>query len=151
MRDIRAVVSDRLHLPPSLRTTFLSDRFIVCSLVPRPIETDPRAMKLPFFHNNDDYDEFIFYHSGRLSSRASSFQPGMATLHPCGVAHGPSPEVLPHMFDYPKAVSENYSVMIDAVDALEVAELPAGCELEGYGDSWKGSIKYAPDAQCITK
>ncbi|MGE0797417.1 MAG: homogentisate 1,2-dioxygenase [Lautropia sp.] len=150
-RDIRAVVSDRVHLPPSVRTTFVSDRFVVCSLVPRPMETDPRAMKLPFFHNNDDYDEFIFYHTGGLSSRASSFGPGMATYHPYGVTHGPSPEVLPYMFDYPKAKSDGYAVMVDALDALEVAALPEGCELSGYAESWKDSIKFAPDAACTTK
>ncbi len=146
MRDIRAIVSDRMHLPPSIRTTFASDRFVVCSLIPRPMETDPRAIKLPFFHNNDDYDEFIFYHSGRLSSRGSAFQPGMATFHPCGFTHGPNPETLPHMFKYPKPVTENQSVMVDTLDPLEVAELPPGCELKDYAESWKASIKYAPDA-----
>jgi homogentisate 1,2-dioxygenase len=146
LRDVRAITSNRLHLPPSIRSTFVADRFVVCSLVPRPMETDPKAMKLPFYHSNDDYDEFIFYHQGRLSSRGSEFQPGMSTLHPCGVTHGPSPETLPFMFDYPRPMSENYSVMVDTLDALEVPDLPPGCELQGYAESWRGSIKLAPDA-----
>ena len=49
--------------------------------MPRPFETDPGAMKVPFFHNNDDYDEVIFYHAGDFFSR-DNIHPGMMTLHP---------------------------------------------------------------------
>ncbi|HYE50333.1 MAG TPA: homogentisate 1,2-dioxygenase, partial [Azospirillaceae bacterium] len=41
VKDIRPVVSHRYHLPPSVHTTFLSDRFVVCTFTPRPFETDP--------------------------------------------------------------------------------------------------------------
>jgi len=146
MRDIRPVVSHRLHLPPSARTSFVSDRFVVCSLVPRPIETDPGAMKLPFFHNNDDYDEVIFYHRGRLSSRGGGIGAGMLTYHPSGVTHGPNPQTLPNMFEYPTPMADSHAVMVDALDALEIPELPPGCEVEGYAESWTDSIKLAPDA-----
>ncbi|MCG8546358.1 MAG: homogentisate 1,2-dioxygenase, partial [Alphaproteobacteria bacterium] len=54
VEDIRPLVSPRYHLPPSAHTTFLADRFVVCTFAPRPIETDPDAIKIPFFHNNDD-------------------------------------------------------------------------------------------------
>ena len=69
MRDLRPLMSHRYHLPPSAHTTFLADRFVVCSFVPRPFETDPGAMKVPFFHNNDDYDEV------HLLSRGQFLQP----------------------------------------------------------------------------
>ena len=59
--------------------------------VPRPFETDPGAIKVPFFHNNDDYDEVIFYHAGDFFSR-DNIHPGMITLHPGGFTHGPHPE-----------------------------------------------------------
>ncbi len=147
LRDIRAVVSPRLHLPPSARTTFIADRFVVCSLVPRPIETDPGAIKLPFFHNNEDYDELIFYHSGNLSSRGNTIGAGMLTLHPRGITHGPHPEVLPFMHTHPAKSFENYSVMIDALDGLGIADQPAGGEFFGYAETWLGSIKSAPDAK----
>jgi homogentisate 1,2-dioxygenase len=62
-------VSHRYHLPPSVHTTFLSDRFVVCTFTPRPFEPDPGALKVPFFHNNDDYDEVLFYHAGDFFSR----------------------------------------------------------------------------------
>ncbi|MGE4337579.1 MAG: homogentisate 1,2-dioxygenase [Pigmentiphaga sp.] len=147
IRDIRAITSDSIHLPPSIRTTFVSKRFIVCSLVPRLMETDPGAMKLPFFHNNDDYDEVIFQHRGKQSSRSSDIRPGVATYHPSGVTHGPHPQMLPHMFDFPTAKTEGYSVMIDTRDPLEVDTEATKFEVKGYAESWRDSIAYAPDAQ----
>ena len=93
MRDIRPLMSHRYHLPPSAHTTFVGDRFVVCTFVPRPFETDPGAIKVPFFHNNDDYDEVIFYHAGDFFSR-DNIHPGMVTLHPCGFTHGPHPKAL---------------------------------------------------------
>jgi homogentisate 1,2-dioxygenase len=66
VKDIRPLMSHRYHLPPSAHTTFVANRFVICTFVPRPFETDPGAIKVPFFHNNDDYDEVIFYHRGRL-------------------------------------------------------------------------------------
>jgi len=59
-RDIRPLMSHRYHLPPSAHTTFVAGRFVVCTFVPRPFETDAEAIKVPFFHNNDDFDEVIF-------------------------------------------------------------------------------------------
>ena len=81
VRDIRPLMSHRYHLPPSAHTTFVGNRFVVCSFVPRPFETDPGSIKIPFFHNNDDYDEVIFYHAGDFFSR-DNIHPGMVTLHP---------------------------------------------------------------------
>ena len=84
-------MSHRYHVPPSAHTTFVSDRFIVCTFCPRPIESDPGALKVPFFHNNDDFDELIFYHKGEFFSR-DNIHPGMLTLHPSGITHGPHPK-----------------------------------------------------------
>ena len=55
-------------------------------------------MKVPFFHNNDDYDEVIFYHAGNFFSR-DNIHPGMMTLHPGGFTHGPHPKALKNMLD----------------------------------------------------
>src|SRR3546814_2226053 len=35
VKDLRPVSSHRYHLPPSVHTTFLSDRFVVCTFAPR--------------------------------------------------------------------------------------------------------------------
>jgi homogentisate 1,2-dioxygenase len=137
VRDIRPLMSHRYHLPPSAHTTFVGNRFVVCTFVPRPFETDPGAIKIPFFHNNDDYDEFIFYHAGDFFSR-DNIHPGMVTLHPGGFTHGPHPKALTRMLVQPKPATDEYAVMVDARDALEVAPAAAKVEWAGYVDSWKG-------------
>ncbi len=90
-RDIRPLMSHRYHLPPSAHTTFVAQRFVVCTFVPRPIESDPGALKVPFYHNNDDYDEVLFYHAGDFFSR-DNIERGMVTFHPAGFTHGPHPK-----------------------------------------------------------
>ena len=40
VRDIRPLMSHRYHLPPSAHTTFVGNRFVVCTFVPRPFESD---------------------------------------------------------------------------------------------------------------
>lgn len=136
VRDIRPVTSHRYHLPPSAHTTFLADRFVVCTFAPRPFETDPRALKVPFFHNNDDYDEVLFYHAGDFFSR-DNIHPGMMTLHPSGFTHGPHPKALTRMFEQPKPMTDEYAVMIDTRDPLDVGEAAASVEWAAYKDSWK--------------
>jgi homogentisate 1,2-dioxygenase len=140
VRDIRPVMSHRYHLPPSAHTTFLGNRFVVCTFAPRPFETDPGALKVPFFHNNDDYDEFLFYHAGDFFSR-DNIHPGMATLHPGGFTHGPHPKALERMLVQAKPATDEYAVMVDTRDALEIGAAAASVEWAGYVDSWKGKAK----------
>jgi homogentisate 1,2-dioxygenase len=138
VRDLRPLMSHRYHLPPSAHTTFVADRFDVCTFVPRPFETDPGAMKVPFFHNNDDYDEVLFYHAGNFFSR-DNIHPGMITMHPGGFTHGPHPKALQNVFDPKKPATDEYAVMIDTRDALEISTAASGIEWTGYVDSWKGA------------
>jgi homogentisate 1,2-dioxygenase len=138
LRDLRPLMSHRYHLPPSAHTTFVSDRFVVCSFVPRPFETDPGAIKVPFFHNNDDYDEVLFYHAGNFFSR-DNIHPGMITLHPAGFTHGPHPKALKNVLTQSKSATDEYAVMIDTRDALDIAPGAASVEWTGYVDSWKAS------------
>ena len=136
-RDIRPVMSHRYHLPPSAHTTFLSERFVVCTFAPRPAESDPGALKLPFFHNNDDFDEMIFYHRGRFMSR-DNIHPGMVTLHPCGFPHGPHPKAFAMAAKSAGGqMLDEVAVMVDARDALDIGALPDGVEWTGYVDSWR--------------
>ncbi len=134
--DLRPVTSHRYHLPPSVHTTFLSDRFVVCTFAPRPFETDPGALKVPFFHNNDDYEEVLFYHAGDFFSR-DHIEAGMLTFHPSGFTHGPHPKALKNMLAQPKTATDEYAVMIDARDPLEVGEGAERVENSAYVDSWK--------------
>ena len=136
VRHIRPLMSHRYHLPPSAHTTFLSDRFVVCTFAPRPFETDPGALKVPFFHNNDDFDEVLFYHAGDFFSR-DNIDAGMMTFHPSGFTHGPHPKALKNMLKQTKPATDEYAVMIDTRDPLDVGDDAASVENRDYVNSWK--------------
>ena len=133
IRDICPVMSHRAHLPPSAHTTFVTREAVICSFVPRPLEQDPKAQRVPFFHRNTDYDEFIFYHDGDFFSK-DNIASGMATLHPSGLHHGPHPRALANQAK--KTHTDEYAVMMDAHNRVHV--LPAGenVEWKEYWMSW---------------
>ncbi|MBI08639.1 MAG: homogentisate 1,2-dioxygenase [Rhodospirillaceae bacterium] len=135
-RDIRPLMSHRYHVPPSAHSTFVAKRFVVCTFVPRPFESDPDALKVPFFHNNDDYDEVIFFHKGKFFSRDNT-HPGMMSFHPCGFTHGPHPKALEGAFAPKAEATDEVAVMLDARDPLTPADLPDGVEFAAYVDSWR--------------
>ena len=135
IKEFRPLMSHRYHLPPSAHTTFVSERFVVCTFCPRPFEKDPGALKVPFFHNNDDYDEVLFYHAGDFFSR-DNIDAGMMTFHPAGFTHGPHPKALNNMLKPKKAGTDEYALMIDTRDALAVADLPNNIEDDSYLFSW---------------
>ena len=135
VKDFRPLMSHRYHLPPSAHTTFVSERFVVCTFCPRPFEKDPGALKVPFFHNNDDYDEVLFYHAGDFFSR-DNIDAGMMTFHPAGFTHGPHPKALNNMLKPKKAETDEYALMIDTRDGLTVADLPNNIEDDSYLFSW---------------
>lgn len=137
-RDIRPVMSHRYHVPPSGHTTFLSKRFVVCTFCPRPIESDPGALKVPFFHNNDDYDEVIFYHKGEFFSR-DNIHPGMMTLHPCGLTHGPHPKALQTGLNSARKETDEVAVMIDTRDPLQTQKAAEAVEWKNYVNSWRSN------------
>jgi len=133
LRDIRPIMSHRAHLPPSAHTTFLTAGAVICSFLPRPLEQDPQALRVPFFHRNTDYDEFLFYHDGDFFSK-DNIEPGYATLHPRGIHHGPHPKALANQ--HKKTATDEYAVMLDGLNPIHV--LPAGEEVEWkeYWASW---------------
>jgi len=133
--DIRPVMSPRAHLPPSAHTTFQTQGAVVCTFLPRPLEDDPEALRVPFFHRNTDYDEFLFYHDGDFFSR-DNITAGMATLHPRGIHHGPHPKALANQ--HKKTHTDESAVMLDGLNPIHV--LPAGEQVEwkDYWKSWMG-------------
>ena len=133
VRDLLPVNSHRYHLPPSAHATFVSDRFLISTFVPRPFETDESAIKVPFFHNNEDYDEVIFLHDGEFFSR-DDVSTGLMTFHPSGITHGPHPKALKRMFEQHRSHTSEYAVMIDSRDPLDVRE--PSLEIENYYMSW---------------
>jgi homogentisate 1,2-dioxygenase len=139
-RDIRPIMSHRYHVPPSAHTTFVSDRFVICTFCPRPVESDPGALKVPFFHSNDDYDEVLFYHRGDFFSR-DNIHPGMMTWHPAGFSHGPHPKAYRASLTKPKTNIDEVAVMIDTRDPLDPGPAMPTVEWDGYVKSW-----FDPDA-----
>jgi homogentisate 1,2-dioxygenase len=131
IRDICPIMSHRAHLPPSAHTTFTTAGAVVCSFVPRPLEQGPGAQRVPFFHRNTDYDEFIFYHDGDFFSK-DNIASGMATLHPRGIHHGPHPRALAAQAS--KTHTDEYAVMMDGLNPIRI--LPAG-ELVEWTEYWK--------------
>jgi len=134
MRDIRPVMSHRAHLPPSAHTTFVTEGAVVCSFLPRPLEQDPAALRVPFFHRNTDYDEFLFYHDGDFFSK-DNIKPGYATLHPRGIHHGPHPRALANQHN--KTATDEYAVMLDGLNPMTVLPAGEGVEWKEYWASWK--------------
>lgn len=135
-RDIRPVMSHRYHLPPSVHTTFVGNGFVVCTFCPRPVESDDGALKVPFYHNNDDYDEVLFYHKGNFFSR-DNIERGMVTFHPCGFSHGPHPKALKKSMEDPATFTDEVAVMVDTRHALEVSADAERVENPAYVDSWQ--------------
>ena len=152
VRDILPVVSHRYHLPPSVHATFEAENLLISTFAPRPFERDPTALKVPFFHSNDDTDEVLFYHSGEFFSR-DDISPGCMTFHPSGFPHGPHPYAQKKMFKAPSDMTSEYAVMIDALVPLEPATAAdqvkdvdgksmsyfdaKDCEISNYVLSWK--------------
>ncbi|MDX2085547.1 MAG: homogentisate 1,2-dioxygenase [Candidatus Melainabacteria bacterium] len=132
--DICPVMSHRAHLAPSVHTTFLAEGFVVCSFVPRPLETEPGALKVPFYHRNIDYDEVLFYHAGDFFSR-DGIDAGMITLHPQGIHHGPHPKALASSWS--KSQTDEYAVMVDTLRPLQATDAAQQAEWTDYHLSWR--------------
>jgi len=134
VEKIAPVMSHIAHIPPSINSTFVTDQFIVCTFLPRPLEEPEAALKVPFFHSNIDYDEVIFYHAGDFFSR-DNMAAGYITLHPRGINHGPHPKALANQS---KAKRTNeIAVMIDTIKPLKTSGLARSLELQNYWKSWQ--------------
>jgi homogentisate 1,2-dioxygenase len=135
VRDIRPVLSDRYHLPPSAHASFVAEGVIVCTFLPRPLENgDPTALKVPFYHSNIDYDEVLFYHSGDFFSR-EGIAPGMLTLHPSGIHHGPQGKAQERAISAKR--TEEVAVMIDTRRPLRTTDEVGRVERADYWKSWQ--------------
>lgn len=132
--DMMPLMSHRAHLPPSAHTTFVAREFVVCTFLPRPLETDSDALRVPFYHQNIDYDEVLFYHAGDFFSR-DNLHAGMMSLHPAGFPHGPHPKAVKSIGG--KTHTSEYAVMIDTRWPLEVDPGVGGLELTEYWKSWQ--------------
>jgi len=133
VRDICPVMSHKVHLPPPVHSTFVMKNAVVCTFLPRPLEEDERALKIPFYHRNSDYDEVLFYHAGNFFSR-DNIKPGMVTLHPTGIHHGPHPKALVNMHNLVR--TDEIAVMLDTYNTLHISPEAETIEMREYWKSW---------------
>ncbi|WHZ26333.1 MAG: Homogentisate 1,2-dioxygenase [Nitrospira sp.] len=133
VRDFRPVVSPRYHLPPSVHQTFQAGGCLISTFAPRPLESDPEALRVPFYHRNTDYDEVLFYHDGEFFSRAG-IQAGMLTLHPQGIHHGPHPQAV--QAGKTKMYTTEVAVMIESKTPFTVQPEMEPVEIKDYALSW---------------
>jgi homogentisate 1,2-dioxygenase len=135
--DFRPVSSARYHLPPSAHTTFVAPGFVIATFAPRPLEQDPNALRVPFYHRNIDYDEVIFYHRGDFFSRAGITE-GMLTLHPAGIHHGPQPAAVARSEARgPGGHADEVAINVDARRPLTLTPAAEAIRVEGYERSWQ--------------
>jgi len=86
LRDFRPVMSDRLHLPPTVHCNFAAPGVQVMNFLPRPLEGEPGVERIPWYHRNADYDELVFIHGGDFLGHP--LPKGRCTLSPQGLHHG---------------------------------------------------------------
>ena len=133
VRDFRPVTSPRYHLPPSVHATFVVPGLSICTFAPRPME-GPETMRVPFYHNNIDNDEVLFYHRGNFFSRAGIGE-GFMTVHPQGLYHGPAPAAVKGAAT--KTETDEIAVMLEAEKPFTISEALLSADLPEYGTSWK--------------
>jgi len=131
------------HVVPTANTTFQSDDVLVTTFAPRALG-DEETLRLPFYHRNIDYDEFIFYHEGNFFSKAG-IEPGMFTLHPAGIDHGPHPKAFERdrlNMEQLKAQGQEFAIgkstaiNFDTTHMLFSSQETAEAEWPGYQTSW---------------
>ncbi|MCG6964528.1 MAG: homogentisate 1,2-dioxygenase, partial [Acidobacteria bacterium] len=123
----------RVHLPPTIHTTFAGGGFVVCSFVPRVVDWDEQAIPCPYVHSSPDCDEVLFYVEGNFTSR-KGIGPGSISLHPTGLPHGPHPGTYEGSIGTTR--TDELAVMIDTFKRLLPTRHAAEIEDPGYNLSW---------------
>ena len=143
VEDVRPLVADRSHVPPSGHTVFRLPGCYLCVFTVRSVEKE--GMWLPFFHRNLDYCETIGYHFGDFFSRRGVVSEGMVSVHPVGLPHGPSPAALTAFMDGRRPeVHQEVGIMADFANPAEISEFALGLSRADYMSSWSG---YTTDAR----
>lgn len=123
----------KIHLPPSDHLVFTAHNFVICNFVPRPYDFHPKSIPAPYYHNNIDSDEVLYYVDGDFMSR-TGIEAGYMTLHQKGVAHGPQPGRTEASIG--KKETYEYAVMVDTFAPLKLTEHVQNCMSKDYNRSW---------------
>jgi len=126
-------ITGRVHQPPPVHQTFETDAFVICSFCPRLYDYHPESIPAPYNHSNIDSDEVLYYVDGDFMSR-NNVGPGMITLHPAGIPHGPHPGAYERSIG--KKETLELAVMVDTFRPLKVTEQALEIENPGYYKSW---------------
>jgi len=86
IRDWNVIMSDSLHLPPSMHCFLVADGINIINLLPRPFESVRGVERIPWFHRNADYDEIALIHGGKSLGRP--LKAGLVSHDPQGIHHG---------------------------------------------------------------
>lgn len=126
-------ITGRVHQPPPVHQTFETKAFVVCSFVPRKYDYHPLSIPAPYNHSNIDSDEVLYYVDGDFMSR-NDIGPGVITLHPGGIPHGPHPGAYERSIG--KEETDELAVMIDTFAPLQVTEQALALDDGEYWSSW---------------
>lgn len=86
--------------------------------------------RCPFFHNNDDYDELIFFSRDNI-------HPGTLTLHPRGFTHDLHPKAFAAGSKPIREVTDEVAVMTGRKTPWDILPDAHAVEQPGYVNSWK--------------
>jgi homogentisate 1,2-dioxygenase len=144
IRDFEPVVG-RIHQPPPVHQTFAGPGFVVCSFVPRLLDFDPQAVRVPYHHANVDSDEVLFYLDGDFTSRmGAGIEAGSLTLHPAGFVHGPQPGSAEAAANADR--TDETAVMVDTFRPLGITRAGSAASDGRYLQSWARSGPGSPTA-----
>jgi homogentisate 1,2-dioxygenase len=84
--DWNVIMSDSLHLPPTMHCFLVAEGVNIINLLPRPFESVAGVERIPWFHRNADYDEIALIHGGNSLGRP--MKEGLVSHDPQGIHHG---------------------------------------------------------------
>ena len=126
-------ITGRVHQPPPVHQTFETKAFVVCSFCPRLYDYHPKAIPAPYNHSNIDSEELLYYVDGDFMSR-NDIAPGVMSLHPGGIPHGPHPGAMERSIG--KTVTNELAVMVDTFRPLKVTQQALDIDDGKYFESW---------------
>ena len=126
-------ITGKIHQPPPVHQTFETNKFVICSFVPRLYDYHPDSVPAPYNHSNIDSDEVIYYVDGDFMSR-NDINKGSITLHPAGIPHGPHPGAMEKSIG--KKETFELAVMVDTFRPLMVTEDAVNLIDGQYHTSW---------------
>ena len=128
-------ITGRVHQPPPVHQVFQGNNFVICNFVPRKADYHPLAVPIPYYHDNVDSDEVMFYVDGDYSARkGSAIGRGSISLHPGGHSHGPQPGAVESSLG--TEFLDELAVMVDTFRPLELGEAGRASDDGKYAWSW---------------